>query len=92
MNPTRKGQLLEVVELLRDIRDRLEAGPAEVLHIGATVALVGLSERTVWSKVAAGEMPAPLRLSENRRGWRRRDLLAWLDGLQADHKPIKIRR
>ena len=41
--------------------------------------LVPLSRSAIYQKLAAGEFPAPIRLSPNRVAWRERDLLAWLN-------------
>lgn len=41
--------------------------------------MVPLSRSAIYQKLAAGEFPAPIRLSPNRVAWRERDLLAWLN-------------
>ena len=42
--------------------------------------IVPLSRSSIYKKLAAGEFPAPIRLSPGRRvAWRERDLLAWLN-------------
>lgn len=42
--------------------------------------MVPLSRSSIYAKVAAGDFPAPLRLSANRVAWREADVLAWLNG------------
>lgn len=41
--------------------------------------VVPLSRSSIYSKIAAGEFPTPLRLSPGRVAWRERDVLAWLN-------------
>lgn len=41
--------------------------------------LVPLSRSSIYQKLAAGEFPAPIRLSPGRVAWRERDLLNWLN-------------
>lgn len=45
--------------------------PCEVAH------LLGISVRTLWRLLAAGEVPEPVRLRKAVR-WRRSDIEAWL--------------
>ncbi len=42
-------------------------------------ALVGLSRSTIYAMIADGSFPKPIKLGKRAVGWRRSDVLAWLD-------------
>jgi prophage regulatory protein len=42
-------------------------------------AVVGLSRPQVWRLHRAGDFPAPLKLSKNRRGWKSSEIQSWID-------------
>jgi prophage regulatory protein len=43
-----------------------------------------LSSTTVWRLRRAGQFPEPIVLSPGRKGWRRGDITAWLDGRRSE--------
>jgi prophage regulatory protein len=47
-------------------------------------AMVGFSRTTAWREMRAGRFPRPIRISANRVGWRRSDLMAWLSRRQTE--------
>jgi predicted DNA-binding transcriptional regulator AlpA len=49
-----------------------------LLDAGATAALLGCGRRKLFSMLAAGEIPAPIRFGK-RLTWRRSELVAWTD-------------
>ena len=57
---------------------QVEASDSAVLTANAAAALLGISERHVWSLHASGRLPRPIRLGRSVR-WRRGELLEWLD-------------
>jgi excisionase family DNA binding protein len=48
-----------------------------LLTVGQVASLLAISPRTVWSKVASGSMPAPVRIGRLCR-WRREDIEKWV--------------
>ena len=46
-------------------------------------AIIKLSRPQVWRLRQTGDFPPPIRLSENRIGWRTADVRAWLDARPA---------
>jgi predicted DNA-binding transcriptional regulator AlpA len=42
-------------------------------------AIIPFSHATLWRKVAAGDFPKPVKLSERVTAWDVRDIRAWLD-------------
>ena len=49
-----------------------------LLMVRDVAAMLRLSERTVWRRAAAGELPAPLRIGNSVR-WRRDEIIAWVE-------------
>ena len=52
-----------------------------ILRIGDVVATVGLSKRTIWRRIQAGEFPRPVRLggaTARAVGWRCSDVEQWM--------------
>jgi predicted DNA-binding transcriptional regulator AlpA len=45
-------------------------------------AIFKISKRTLYRKVATREMPAPVRIGTGTVRWRRKDIIAYLDGLK----------
>ena len=45
--------------------------------------LIGVSRRTVWAMVARGDLPQPLRLSRSLVRWKRADVAAFIERLEA---------
>jgi excisionase family DNA binding protein len=45
--------------------------------------LLGVSRRTVWSMVARGDLPRPLRVSRSLVRWTRSDVAAFIERLEA---------
>jgi predicted DNA-binding transcriptional regulator AlpA len=50
--------------------------------------LLPFSNATLWRKVAAGEFPAPVKLSNRVTAWRCEDVRAWME--QLDGSPRKV--
>nr|WP_242511984.1 AlpA family phage regulatory protein [Rhodobaculum claviforme] len=48
----------------------------------AVEAATGLSRSTIYSLMAAGNFPVPIRLGVRAVGWRRSDVTAWIDSRQ----------
>jgi len=49
-----------------------------LLPVGQVARLLGISSRTVWRRLSAGEMVEPVRIGASVR-WRRRDIDEWVD-------------
>ena len=45
--------------------------------------VVGLSRSSIYSKIAAGEFPRPIKLSRRAVGWRESVIRQWLDERQS---------
>ena len=56
---------------------------AQMLSRRDLVSLTGLSATTIWRLRRCGHIPAPLQLSPGRIGWRRSEVLAWLEARQS---------
>ena len=54
------------------------ADPLSVLSPAYILALLMVSETTLWRMRKDGRFPAPLQLSAGRVGWLRRDIERWL--------------
>ncbi|MBK5927989.1 AlpA family transcriptional regulator [Rhodobaculum claviforme] len=53
-----------------------------ILRRPAVEAATGLSRSTIYSLMAAGNFPVPIRLGVRAVGWRRSDVTAWIDSRQ----------
>ena len=53
------------------------------MRLGDVQHQVPLSKSTIYSKMAKGEFPLPVQLSERAVGWRSQDIAAWLAGREA---------
>ncbi len=47
-------------------------------RVNTVARLCAVSKATVWRKVAAGQFPRPVKLSERITAWRMADVNAWL--------------
>jgi prophage regulatory protein len=54
------------------------AKPGKILRLPAVEELTGLKKSTIYSQVANGSMPSPVRLSARAVGWREEDMSRWL--------------
>jgi predicted DNA-binding transcriptional regulator AlpA len=63
----------------REERER-EAG---CLTAQCVASIFQISKRTLFRKVAMREVPAPVRIGKGTVRWRRKDILAYLDGLKS---------
>jgi predicted DNA-binding transcriptional regulator AlpA len=71
-------ELNELLTVLREIRDLLDAGSAEVLDPAGAARFLGISVSKVHQLNAAGELPSPAELGERCPRWSRTELKAWL--------------
>ncbi len=62
---------------------------ARMLETKQVAAMLGVSVRTVWRLVAAGQLPQPVRFNRKLVRYRVSDLTRWLEGLNAvgEHDP-----
>lgn len=64
---------------------KVETTPEEadlaVLRLPEVVALTSLSRSTIYSKIARGQFPRPVKLSERASAWRKAEVQAWLEKL-----------
>ena len=49
-----------------------------VLRLPAVQQQVGLSKSTIYAEIAAGRMPAPIKLGKRASGWLASEIDAWL--------------
>lgn len=56
--------------------------PQQILRLKQVLDLVGLSRSTIYSKIASGEFPAPLKLGKRSVGWTLSSVQQWLTELQ----------
>lgn len=54
-----------------------------VINISDVVAETNLSKSTILRKIKAGDFPASIKLSDRRIGWRRADVIAWIEARTA---------
>ena len=52
-----------------------------ILRLGEVMRLTGLSKTTIYRRYRDGTFPRPLKLGPQSIGWRRREILEWLDSL-----------
>ena len=57
--------------------------PAYIMRLHHVEKTIGVSKSTIYSKMAKGEFPLPVQLSERAVGWRSQDIAAWLAGREA---------
>jgi len=60
-----------------------------VLRLPEVLRLIGLSRSSLYSMVAAGSFPAPIRLGRRARGWLRSSVWKWLDERIGQRDPAK---
>lgn len=51
----------------------------EIWRLPKVLGVVSLARSTIYGMVARGEFPAPIRLGVRAVGWRKADVVAWLD-------------
>lgn len=51
----------------------------QILSVGNTCKLTTLSRVSVWQKRRAGDFPKAIKLSANRVGFKRSEVLAWIE-------------
>lgn len=66
-----------VGRLLRWVNEQT-ARPAELLSVEEVGQMLGISSRTVWRMVSAGEIPEPVKIGGSTK-WRRSDIQAMID-------------
>jgi prophage regulatory protein len=54
------------------------SGPVPVLRLPAVKSRVGLGRSSIYSALARGEFPAPVKLGERAVGWIESDIDAWI--------------
>lgn len=52
--------------------------PNEILRLPKLIALIGMSRSWVYTEVATGRFPAPVKLGSRAVGWRHSDVEVWL--------------
>lgn len=52
--------------------------PNEILRLPKVIALIGMSRSWLYTEIATGRFPAPVKLGFRAIGWRRSDVEAWL--------------
>ncbi len=55
-----------------------------LLHVGGVIEATSLSRATIYSYVAAGLFPKPVRITANRVGWPESAVAAWIAARIAD--------
>jgi prophage regulatory protein len=60
--------------------------PGAMLRIATVTAITGLSKRTIYRMMAAGEFPKSVHLSPRCTAWRQGDVAEWLTGLAESGK------
>lgn len=52
-----------------------------ILRLPAVLEVIGIRKSALWTWVAAGRFPAPVKLGPRSVGWRIEDVRAWRDAL-----------
>jgi predicted DNA-binding transcriptional regulator AlpA len=68
---------------LRDLRTRVMAPPAELLDLDGLASVLSLSRKTIKNRLSAGSFPIPSHHSCGKRLFKRADVLAFVEGLNA---------
>ena len=50
-----------------------------LLRLPEVLELCGMSRSSLYRMIAGGKFPAPVKISERAVGWRKKDILDWLD-------------
>ena len=53
--------------------------PPSILRLPKVVALTGISRSTIYRRVAQGEFPAQVQISERAVGWREEEVMEWVE-------------
>lgn len=83
ISPNPSEGLAIVGRLLRWANQQTDR-PAELLSVEEVGRMLGISSRTVWRRVSAGEIPEPIKVGGSTK-WRRTDIQAMIDLLE----PVK---
>ena len=62
-----------------------------ILRIGEVSKMTGVRKSTIYSKVAVGSFPEPIRLGARSVGWRLSDIVAWLQAPERRWDPSEGR-
>lgn len=63
--------------------------PARLLRLPAVLERTGLGKSSVYSGMAAGTFPTPVRLGTRGVAWRESEIAAWVESLQtAEIRPV----
>ena len=62
-----------------------------ILRIGKVSEMTGVRKSTIYSKVADGSFPEPIRLGARSVGWRLSDIVAWLQAPERRWDPSEVR-
>ena len=62
-----------------------------ILRIGEVSEMTGVRKSTIYSKVADGSFPEPIRLGARSVGWRLSDIVAWLQAPERRWDPSEVR-
>ena len=65
------------------LADAGNAREAAVLSTKEVQALTGLGGTTLWRRQKAGDFPAKISLSPGRNGWKRDEVMAWIESRKA---------
>lgn len=58
----------------------------KLLRRPAVESLTGISRSTIYSMIADGTFPKPVKLGKRAVAWREADICEWLDSLQPNNK------
>ena len=59
----------------------MSTGESGIVRLPEVMRLTGLSKTTIHRRYRAGSFPRPLRLGPQSIGWRREEIVEWLDSL-----------
>ena len=74
--------MFDILMMTKAKPERLDV-VAELLTVEQVAAITGMAVRTVWTRVAEGKFPQPVKNGRSTR-WRRRDVNGWMDSLAED--------
>lgn len=52
-----------------------------IIRLRQVCELSGLGKSTVWERARSGAFPAPVKLGPNSTGWKKAEVLAWIESL-----------
>lgn len=60
--------------------------PDRLLRIGDVKSHVGLGKSKIYALIAEGRFPRPYKLAPKAARWSEREILAWIDSIQAERR------